>query len=157
MPTLPLDPQGAHARNKARLATPRAQRPLVLATTHPSSALGATSEAFSDKVEAFLDKPHEFFSGRDPLKPKLWREVMWKKYHAALMQVLLPLLVSPLPSHLSSPRSSLLSPLTSPPLTSLPLTSLPLTSSPISPLPGRSRARRSGCSRRSRSASPPLR
>ena len=62
------------------------ERPVVLSTTHPSSTLGATSEAFSDKVEKFLDAPHEFFSGRAALKPKLWREVMWKKYHAALMQ-----------------------------------------------------------------------
>ena len=81
-----LDPKAAHAAHAAWQATPEAQRAVRLAEQTPSSQLGATSEAFAQKVDRFLEQPCDYFSGRAELPPKRWRELMWRKYHAALQQ-----------------------------------------------------------------------
>ena len=81
-----LDPKKAHETHAAWQATPEAQRPVRLAEQTPSSQLGATSEAFAKKVDRFLEEPCDYFSGRPKLPPKQWRELMWRKYHAALQQ-----------------------------------------------------------------------
>ena len=81
-----LDPKKAHETHAAWQATAEADRPVRLAEQTPSSQLGATSEAFAKKVDRFLDEPCDYFSGRPKLPPKQWRELMWRKYHAALQQ-----------------------------------------------------------------------
>ena len=45
-------------------------------TPHPTPA----------QVDRFLEEPCDYFSGRPKLPPKQWRELMWRKYHAALQQ-----------------------------------------------------------------------
>ena len=49
-----LDPQKAHETHKAWQATPEAERAVRLAEQTPSSQLGATSEAFAQKVDRLV-------------------------------------------------------------------------------------------------------
>ena len=49
-----LDPKKAHETHKAWQATPEAERAVRLAEQTPSSQLGATSEAFAQKVDRLV-------------------------------------------------------------------------------------------------------
>lgn len=80
-----LDRKAAHARHKARMRAPPADRPVLLSERPPSAMLGTVSEAFEAQLEGSAGSAQSgYFSGRAELKPKRWRELMWLKYLDAL-------------------------------------------------------------------------